>query len=283
MAILALVITGACQSATPQPAAPSSSAATSATASAPKADPQPAAHRPRDFKVVHVYVALCDNKNQGIVKVSESLGNGQKPAVNLYWGAMYGVKTFFSKSPQWTAVASRTPAASPAVLERVVFRSKAAPTVIVVADAYDGAKMREALTDFLSAASGRGIVEVDAGGTAVQAGGLSDLVAFVGHNGLMDMQLAETPERAGPNPAGAVVLACKSRAYFLEPLRKAGCPALVTTTQLMAPEAYTLDAIIRSFAAGEAAETVARRAAAAYAAYQKCTVAAAEKMFAAGY
>ncbi len=53
-------------------------------------------------RTIHVFVALCDNKNQGIIPVPKSLGNGQNPATNLYWGATYGVKNFFAKkSPHW--------------------------------------------------------------------------------------------------------------------------------------------------------------------------------------
>src|SRR6476661_8623706 len=57
-----------------------------------------------NVKVIHVLVALCDNINQGIVPVSARLGNGQDPTTNLYWGAAFGVKTFFSKSQQWTKI-----------------------------------------------------------------------------------------------------------------------------------------------------------------------------------
>ena len=33
---------------------------------------------------IHVFVALCDNENQGIVPVNSSLGNGQNSESNLY-------------------------------------------------------------------------------------------------------------------------------------------------------------------------------------------------------
>ena len=56
-------------------------------------------------KVVHVLVALCDNKYQGIVPVPAFLGNGEDAQKNLYWGAAFGVKTFFSKSANWTKLA----------------------------------------------------------------------------------------------------------------------------------------------------------------------------------
>ncbi|MDR2238683.1 MAG: hypothetical protein LBE92_21425 [Chryseobacterium sp.] len=52
-------------------------------------------------KTIHVLVALCDNKYQGIVPVPEKIGNGQDPDQNLYWGAAYGVRTYFKKSKEW--------------------------------------------------------------------------------------------------------------------------------------------------------------------------------------
>ncbi|GAB4337265.1 MAG: hypothetical protein Kow0099_10580 [Candidatus Abyssubacteria bacterium] len=44
-------------------------------------------------RTIYVFVALCDNEHQGIFPVPPKLGNGDDPANNLYWGAMYGVKT----------------------------------------------------------------------------------------------------------------------------------------------------------------------------------------------
>ena len=57
--------------------------------------------------VIHVFVALCDNIHQGIVPVSATLGNGDDPARNLYWGAAFGVKTFFTKSKDWQLIDCR--------------------------------------------------------------------------------------------------------------------------------------------------------------------------------
>src|SRR5688572_31348119 len=48
-------------------------------------------------RTIHIFVALCDNKYQGIVPVPAGIGNGQDPKNNLYWGAGYGLKSFFSK------------------------------------------------------------------------------------------------------------------------------------------------------------------------------------------
>jgi hypothetical protein len=41
-------------------------------------------------KQIRVFVALCDNKTQGIVPVGEKIGNGDDPDSNLYWGCSDG-------------------------------------------------------------------------------------------------------------------------------------------------------------------------------------------------
>jgi hypothetical protein len=239
-----------------------------------------------DPLVVHAFVPLCDNRNQGIVRVPAHLGNGQDPAGNLYWGARYGLKTFFRKSPEWKEMPQVDRPADSSVLDRAVFLYEGPRRVLLIADAYDGAHMREALTNFLAAAAGRARVTVrltlDGRTRSVAAGGGATLVAFTGHNGLMDVALESTPSRAPEGgPAGAVVLACKSASYFSGPLSRAGCPLLLGTRGLMAPEAYTLDAALRSWAAGENADAVRRAAAAAYARYQRCSPVAARRLFAA--
>jgi hypothetical protein len=171
----------------------------------------------------------------------------------------------------------------PALLDRVVFRSaSSSPRVFVVADAYDGAQMKRALQDFFAVAAGGKTLELSLPGGALQAGGWADLVCFVGHNGLMDAPVGQTPRRVGSGgPEGAIVLACKSTGYFSGPLKRASCPLLVGTTGLMAPEAYTLDAALRSWAASGSPVDVRRAAAGAYAKYQKCSIRAARRLFAA--
>jgi hypothetical protein len=126
-------------------------------------------------------------------------------------------------------------------------------------------------------------VAINRGGEAmrIDAGGAADLVCFVGHNGLMDAPLTSYPSRQGDGgPDQAVVLACKSQAHFVQRLRQAGCEALITTTGLMAPEAYTLDAVIRSWAAGDDPAATRRKAGDAYAEYQKISRRAALNLFA---
>ena len=249
-------------------------------------EPQRTSTEQRDYKVVHVFVALCDNEHQGIVPVPTALGNGQDPRSNLYWGAMYGVKAFFRKSPHWTGLKFEMKR-NARVLERCVFKSVGlTPEVYVVAEAWDGRHMKAALLAFFQAAAGSLDTTIttnedaEPAGRSILVGGRSDMVCFVGHNGLMDTRLSSFPPNAGANPNCAVVLACKSRDYFAKPLTAAKCRPLITTTGLMAPEAYTLDAIIRSWANGDNAATTRRKAGTAYATYQRISQGAAERLFA---
>ena len=71
-------------------------------------------------KTIHVFVALCDNENQGIVPVPRALGDGRDPDNNLYWGALYGTRTFFKKSSDWRLINTiRRPTDN--ILERIIF------------------------------------------------------------------------------------------------------------------------------------------------------------------
>lgn len=96
---------------------------------------------------VHVFVALCDNEHQGIVPAPQKLGNGDDPNNNLYWGALYGTKTFLKKSKGWKLLATEKRPAEE-VLERVIFKHVATRTYLV-ADAYRGRNIKDAVEDFL--------------------------------------------------------------------------------------------------------------------------------------
>jgi hypothetical protein len=96
----------------------------------------------------------------------------------------------------------------------------------------------------------------------------------------MDFSLSSLPKSFGSGTEReAAVLACKSKEYFLEKLEKIGIKPLILTTGLMAPEAYTLDALIRSWAGGDKPFQVRDKAAAAYHKYQKCGLEAAKRLF----
>lgn len=97
-------------------------------------------------RTIHVFVALCDNANQGIVPVPKTLGNGQNPKTNLYWGALYGVKTHFKRSKDWTFIKTLK-SSNPKILERVLFKHVSSNTYLL-ADAYDGRFIKQTITHF---------------------------------------------------------------------------------------------------------------------------------------
>jgi hypothetical protein len=232
-----------------------------------------------------VFVALADNQNQGIVPVPPRLGNGLDPAHNLYWGAAAGVKTFFARSPDWLVVICvQRPKAE--VLERCVFKHRKSD-VYLVADAYRGDEIREAILDFFDAAAGRSpeniILTTASPPVTLTARGGSNLVAYVGHDGLMDFRLRLVPRKKNELHRDAIVLACASKQYFSDALMASGAYPLLWTTNLMAPEAYTLKAALDGWIAGESNEQIHERAAAAYDRYQKCGMRGARRLFATGW
>lgn len=231
--------------------------------------------------VIHVFVALADNVNQGIVPVSASLGNGDNPATNLYWGAAFGIRTFFSRNKDWELVSV---IANPGdrILERCIFKHRR-NSFLLVADAYRGKEISQTTMDFLEAAAGRPGEKLKVGDVEFHTGGSADLVAYIGHNGLMDFQLPSHPKRRDDRQRRAIILACASKRFFSTALQQSGATPLLWTTNLMAPEAYVLSAAIDGWMKKESDEQIRLRAADAYHKYQNCGVKAARGLFATGW
>ena len=237
------------------------------------------------LRSVHVFVALADNQHQGIVPVPAKLGNGEDAERNLYWGSAYGVKTFFTRSTDWARLTcEERPEAE--IIERCVFKHHTA-NVYLVADAYRGTEIRQAILDFLDSAAGdrAGAISVPTASGTVKAPirGGANLVAYIGHDGLMDFQLPRVPRNKNATHRDAVVLACASRQYFTEPVRSSGAYPLLWTTGLMAPEAYTLKSALDGWIAEESREQIRDRAAEAYDKYQRCGLRAAQRLLVSGW
>jgi len=231
--------------------------------------------------VIHVFVALCDNKNQGIVPVPSKIGNGQDPLNNLYWGAAYGVKTFFKKSTDWTIVQSQ-PNPANSILERSVFKHKN-KDVFIVADAYDGAAIKSCTIDFFNSCAGVEKKKITIKDNELGINGNAQLIAYIGHDGLMDFSLNSYPKATDSVKRGAIMLACISKSYFKEGIRASGANPLVWSTGLMSPEAYTLKAAIDGWLNKESGAQIRERAAGAYHQYQKCGMKGARNLFVSGY
>jgi hypothetical protein len=232
-------------------------------------------------RTIHVVVALCDNVNQGIVPVPKSLGNGQDAKNNLYWGAGFGVKTFFKNSKEWTLVKT---IANPKehILERILFKHKTSNTYLL-ADAYDGAKIKNTTVDFLDFSAGNKPEKINLDSISLEFGGKSNLLVYIGHDGLMDFRLETTPKKANDKKRETIILACASKNYFAEHLRVTGAYPLLWTTNLMCPEAYTLKAAVEGWIKNETNEQIRERAAATYHEYQKCGLKGARNLLVTGW
>lgn len=218
-------------------------------------------------KTIHVIVALCDNRYQGIVPVPEHLGDGDNPATNLYWGAAYGVKNFFKSLGQWKMV-SQNQKPTAAILERCIFQRN---DVVLVADAYRGKEIKTAIADFLNYAAG------------TKSESQANLICFVGHNGLMDFNLDHYPKNTDSRLRDVMILACASKDYFYQPILQTKANPVLWTTGLMAPEAYVLQAAIDGWIVGKRGDEIRILAAESYNKYQHCGLTAARKLFATGW
>jgi len=239
-------------------------------------------NRIKNEKVIHVFVALCDNKYQGIVPVPPKIGNGQDPANNLYWGCSYGVKSYFKNSKDWILQKNIFPVAAP-ILERCVYKHKLTNTWMV-ADAYDGQFIKQCTQDFLGAASGirQDSVTTDAGHKLFAAGN-ADLLAYIGHDGLMDFRITESYPANDSMKRETIILACISKAYFAPILKQTKAIPVLWSTGLMAPEAYVLHDALAELIANRPNETIRTSAAAAYSKYQKCSLKAAKNLLVTGW
>ena len=232
------------------------------------------------IKTIHVLVALCDNKYQGIVPVPSKIGNGQDPNNNLYWGCAFGIRSYFKHSKSWTFL--RSYFVDSIKLERIVFKNKNS-NFYLVADAYDGKYIKKCTVDFLRSCSGQMKDTLNIKGTSIGINGNSNLVAYIGHDGLMDFKLNESFTNTDKKERDAIILACISKKYFSPHLGSTKAHPLVWSTGLMSPEAYTLHDALDSYIKNESAENIRTSAARAYSRYQKCSENASRRLLVTGF
>lgn len=234
-----------------------------------------------NVKTIHVFVALCDNMYQGIVPVPSKLGNGQDPKNNLYWGAMYGVQSYFKRSKDWTLVSTKQNVNS-VILEQLLFKHNTSNTYLL-ADAYNGKHIKQTTIAFLEATAGRNVKTVKYNEVALNFGGASNLLVYVGHDGLMEFNVKGMFSAVNKDKRDAIILACVSKRYFKRYLQQTEVNPLVWTTGLMSPEAYTLKASIDGWILNETGAQIKERAALAYHKYQKCGIRGARNLLVTGW
>ena len=220
-------------------------------------------------KRIHVVVALCDNESQGIQKVGARIGDGDKPDDNLYWGCSDGLREWFKKSPNWMltdvskADLKTTPGAK--ILRTLTFEHKTTGAILT-AEAWRGLNIYDATLRYFEKL-------VDSSETA------PDLVAYIGHNGLMDFRLPKDLVTINSKPKDSIVLCCISDRFFEKKLAARQVTPVLMTDQLMYPGAFLLEAALEGWLKGEAPEKLRDRAAAAYQKNQKISFRAARGIF----
>lgn len=212
-------------------------------------------------KRIAVFVGLCDNATQGIVKVGAKIGDGDKPDDNLYWGCSDGLKSFFKASRRWKLEKRETTTGDERILERLTFRHVSAKAVLV-AEAWRGSNLKDCYVAC----------------EAAMLSGENQLVAFIGHNVLMDTAI-EPPAAKAKGKTDAIVLCCLSDRYFRQRLGNAGVRPVLLTTQLMYPGAFILHDALEPWLAGKDPAALRTAAGTAYAKNQKIKTAAATGVF----
>lgn len=233
--------------------------------------------------VVEVHVPLCESS---ILRCGNAkLGDGDTPATNLYWATRPGFgKWFDRRGSGWTRALRETEdTGDPDVLElRVYRRTLTAPAawrkrgapkryeVAVVIRGWRGTAIDRALAAYAADLSGqtpRTITLAD--GTTLEAGGAAQLVAFVGHNRLMDLDEAYAWPEAGTEPKGTIAIACHTSSYMKRDVPGATRVPLLMTNDFLFSNAAPLEAAVLAFARGGNYAAIRRDAATAYAAVQK--------------
>jgi hypothetical protein len=230
-----------------------------------------------NYRIIHIFVALCDNEHQGIVKVPPKIGNGKDPDNNLYWGCDLGTNTFLKRDKNWQLVKTlKMPRDK--VLERCIFKHKS-KAVYAVADAYDGEHIKLCTTDLLESCAGQFNDYFVIAGDSIACGGKADLLGYIGHNGFMDFELKTTYAPKDSLTREAIILGCRSEYFFKPYLAQTGAKPLLWTTGLMAPEAYSLAAAMDGWIHKKDKPAIHEAAAQAYHKYQNCGIKAARNLF----
>ncbi|MBN2680893.1 MAG: hypothetical protein JXR58_00150 [Bacteroidales bacterium] len=232
------------------------------------------------YKSIHIYLALCDNFYQGIIPVNPVIGNGQDPDNNLYWGAGYGLRAFFRKSKEWKRVRFEKP--DSIILERIIYKH-VSKNYYLIADAYNGKYIKQCTEDFLFSVCGSKKDTIIIDSTVIGVAGFSNLVAYMGHDGLMDFTLEDTCNNVDNKSRDVIILACISAAYFNDILKIAKANPLVLTTGLMCPESYTIHDAITGYLNNETTEQIRKRAVKSYAKYQRQSEESIEPLFVSGF
>ncbi|CAN5919692.1 hypothetical protein BH11MYX3_BH11MYX3_17300 [soil metagenome] len=233
--------------------------------------------------VVEVHVPLCESTI--IACGNKKLGDGDNPDTNLYWSTTQGFGEWFvRKGSGWKRMLQQTAASSGdadilavhvyrrTVATPAAWKKRGAPArleIDIVVHGWRGTAIDRALAAFAADVSGSvaRTLTLDDGST-LSAGGAAQIVAWVGHNRLMDLDTFQWP-RPGTMTKGAIAIACHTAAYMEEAVPSATRVPLLMTRDFLFANAAPLEATVLAFAAGGDYARIRLDAATAYAGVQK--------------
>ncbi len=233
--------------------------------------------------VVEIHVPLCESTI--IACGNKKLGDGNNPETNLYWSTTPGFGEWFARRGSgWKRMLKQkagetgdVDVLAVHVYRRLVstpasWRKAGAPAkleVDLVIHGWRGTAIDRALAayaDDVSGSKGRPVTLSD--GTTLDAGGAAQIVAWVGHNRLMDLESFQWPT-PGSMPKGANAIACHTAAYMEEEVPSATRVPLLMTRDFLFANAAPLEATVLAFANGGTYAAIRLAAATAYAGVQK--------------
>jgi hypothetical protein len=239
--------------------------------------------------VAEVHVPLCDNSI--IACGNAKLGDGDNPDTNLYWSTTPGFGAWFARRGSgWKrALKLRGAATGNADIVAVeVYRKqvtapaawvkRGAPKKFALAIVIHGGRGKAidaALAAYARDVSGgpARVVELD-DHTTLSAGGAAQLVSWVGHNRLMDVDKYSWP-KPGAKVTGTIAIACHTAAYMEAEVSASTRVPLLMTRDLLFSNAAPFEAVLLAFVEGAGYARMRADATAAYAGVQKRPV---EKM-----
>ncbi|MBL0215040.1 MAG: hypothetical protein IPQ07_14280 [Myxococcales bacterium] len=233
--------------------------------------------------VVEVHVPLCESTI--IACGNKKLGDGDNPETNLYWATTPGFGEWFARRGSgWKRMLKQTAAdtGDADVLAVHVYRrtlatpaawkKRGAPAKLeldIVVHGWRGKAIDRALAAYAADVSGSTprTIKLD-DGTTLAAGGAAQIVAWVGHNRLMDLESFQWPTPATMTK-GAIAIACHTAAYMEEDVPAATRVPLLMTRDFLFANAAPLEATVLAFASGGTYAKIRLDAATAYAGVQK--------------
>lgn len=232
--------------------------------------------------VIHVFLPMY-GYNASRNTVYQDWADGTNPKSNLYWGAGYGLKTYFKRYDNWKLIYEKD-SISEFVAERVVFAKNFTnkAQVYLIADAYFGYGMEFCLNDYFSAIWEENTDSVNILDKAIPANGNADLIVFNGHNGLLDYEIVLKNKKC-VNQKETAIICCGSYCNFIDKIKLYHTFPLITTLDAIPAEAYILASIIEPWAMLKSDEEIRQNVMRKYISIHHCTKEDADRIFVTGF